>query len=436
MSEYTVIAQLRGKRGKQGPRGIPGAAAVPTADAVAAYIEAGAEDVDSLIAGALSQVSQWVITPQMFGAVGDGIADDTAAVQDAIDFALSQTDPIHVEKPVFEQARNGYVFFPLGTYKVDELHVDGTISMWGVGGGIYAASVLMQRTAGQSILRLKGDTDSVGSQATRIENLTFKSVSGTSQPTVAQIITDTEINSHSVYIRNCWFKTPERYAIWIKQGDDLQITDCTFDVSAFNFIRLGSAEGVVMNAGIRGCTFFEPAIDAIALENVRGITINGNRCYYLNVSSNNAWFVNFPSTGAVSIRGVSITGNDVRNIFGVLGLPTVARSVAVQGNALTNIRGALLGLSGGGIVYGLDWSGNPVANDAGIGFASGAAFSGAGCGLQFSSIEQVALGGDGTSTPLVFDLPDARVTDNYLNRVRAANFAAIHNLANAAANGF
>lgn len=46
----------------------------------------------------------WCITPQMFGAVGDGVTDDTAAIQAAIDYAQSSG------------IRD--LYFPAGTYKI------------------------------------------------------------------------------------------------------------------------------------------------------------------------------------------------------------------------------------------------------------------------------------------------------------------------------
>jgi hypothetical protein len=48
-------------------------------------------------------VSKLYVTPQMFGAVGDGVADDTAAMQAAFDYGIENKTPVHI---------------PCGTYRV------------------------------------------------------------------------------------------------------------------------------------------------------------------------------------------------------------------------------------------------------------------------------------------------------------------------------
>lgn len=59
-----------------------------------------------------------VITPLQFGATGDGVTDDTASIQDAIDFAIS----------------NGVsLFIPDGTYLVSKLTINDRITMYGNG---------------------------------------------------------------------------------------------------------------------------------------------------------------------------------------------------------------------------------------------------------------------------------------------------------------
>lgn len=62
-------------------------------------------------------VAEKYVTPQMFGAIGDGVADDTEAVQKAIDFF---------------KGKAGDLFFPQGQYKITEpLTIKSNIRLYG-----------------------------------------------------------------------------------------------------------------------------------------------------------------------------------------------------------------------------------------------------------------------------------------------------------------
>lgn len=62
-------------------------------------------------------VANLYITPQMFGAIGDGIADDTEAVQKAIDYYIGKA---------------GDLFFPFGQYRITEpLIIKSNVHMFG-----------------------------------------------------------------------------------------------------------------------------------------------------------------------------------------------------------------------------------------------------------------------------------------------------------------
>lgn len=68
-------------------------------------------------AGLFSNTSDTLITPTKYGAVGDGVTDDTAAVQDAISASYGKT-----------------LFFPAGTYLCGDLSIVGNLEFMGAPG--------------------------------------------------------------------------------------------------------------------------------------------------------------------------------------------------------------------------------------------------------------------------------------------------------------
>lgn len=364
---------------------------------------------------------QW---PQYWGAIGDGATDDTVAVQNWINYLLTAASTSNLEKPPYTGIP-GTGIVPVGTYLVNEISIPGTVHIMGQGGGTYANATFLQKTAGQSIFRLKGANPGDGvSNSSVFDYITFKSASGSSSPTVAQIICDASISTNSVYIRNCWFKSPETWAIWMLQGDDLQISGCTFDVSAFHAIRLGNgASNKVTNCGIKDNTFYNVALDHIRLENVMGVVIGDNRAYGPSTPYAASVFVN--GTGASSISAVSIGVNELNGLRNFCVIPTIAGTIAVVGNVLTNVIGNILKLVGGGILYNLIFMGNAATTP---GAFDTAPFLMTGCGLQQSVITANSILA-GATTPLMIDASDARVTGNNMTGNVYLRFTATHNLA-------
>lgn len=79
------------------PRGLPGVNAVPADEAVAVYLAAS----DSVTGKAAGKLFKRDISPMSFGAVGDGVADDTAAVQAAANAARDAGVTLYIPPGVF-----------------------------------------------------------------------------------------------------------------------------------------------------------------------------------------------------------------------------------------------------------------------------------------------------------------------------------------------
>ncbi|GAB3551319.1 hypothetical protein [Spirosoma fluminis] len=367
-----------------------------------------------------------------WGAKGDNSANDSAAVQRAIRYVCSAARPTSGELPTYS-GNPGTLICPVGTFRVANIKIPGSIRIIGQGGGTYASTTFVQSRPGANIFMLEPDVDGL-SNSTIFENIALKSGSRSRNPNVAQIKVRAGLSSNSLYFRNVWFKSPENLGVDIPQGDDIQFTDCKADVAPFDVIRLGSAKGRVTNARITGMTFYRVANAAIRLVNVRGLTISNNVFY-----TNDDGSFNVPNgicidgLNAADIDAVSITGNTVNNVPDFIRLPTLTRTVSVVSNTLTNVNGTFINLFGGAVAYGWTIVGNSVSTSPKSGFAT-APITGAGCGLQGSTIMGNSFF-SGKATALGINLPDSRVFSNVISGNTGINITNMYSLTNLALNG-
>ena len=444
---WILRTNLKGPAGNRGVQGLPGISSALPDSAVASYLTS-----ESQSRVALEKVTEAVFTPQMFGAIGDGVANDTVAVQAAVDAALAATNPVNwFAGHAYVAGQTSRVHFPMGTYSVNEIQVNGTVKLTGVGGYIYTASVIRQRSAGQNIFLFGSDTDGQ-TNSTVIEDLTFKSGSGTSDPNVAQLKTTLDVKyASSFYIRNCWFMTPERYAIWFTQGGDIEIEGCTFDVAGFGMIKLGISglgpDGLVHRveaSRINNNTFAMATNSCIELSNATGITITGNRLINSAGSTpTTAVFINANNDSigaAASVARFAATGNTVERVYGFASLTatgtlTDAQAAVITGNFIHNAYGHILRIVGTGIYYGLNFTGNTVKS-ASDSFAEGSAFSAISTGVQASVISHNSVMA-GATTPLLFDISKGSlaVSNNIFNSNVSINFTANNNFNSPSTNG-
>lgn len=361
-------------------------------------------------------------------AKGDKKSDDTDAVQNAIDDAVSAANALNGELPTY--GKSGTLLVPVGSYRIKSVKISGSIRLIGQGGGTYAGSTFVQAKEGVSMIVLAPDKNGT-SNSTVIENICFKSGSSSSNPTVAQIKTIAGIESNSIYIRNCWFKTPENYGIWLTQGDDIQISGCTFDICPFNAIRLGTqGTGLVTNCSLSNNTFFRVSLAHIKLDNVIGVTISHNRAYNSDKTQiSTATFVD--GISATNINGLTILGNEYNNLPNFAKIPTNARGVVISSNTGYQSAGYFLSLTGGGVLYNISVIGNTVFSQNAW---KDAPIVGVDCGLQGAII----LGNSfmsGNSSALGINLSDKRVYNNIVDKNLFTNFQKVDNLFNPTANG-
>jgi hypothetical protein len=275
-----------------------------------------------------------------FGAVGDGVTDDTTAINNAI-----------------TAAAGGTVFFPAGTYIVSTLTVaTASVTLLGVGPG---ASIITGNSAGTRVINLTDNTasgwkrlqglkintsatytrllDIEESQNVVIDNCEFDgtSISGAlinrvdvdgqtnvfidkckftaGSASSPRCIDNASDDAESYFsIKNCYFTAATAYSGIIIDGPDFNVSGCEFDLLAatgggYTFIDPGSGEtagkvlGNVTNCVFRTGAAASTVFDLNACVTGSKFHESGNIFYGFDVASH--------TTASVRLYNFSVSSN-------------------------------------------------------------------------------------------------------------------------------
>lgn len=215
-----------------------------------------------------------------YGALGDGVTDDTAAVNAAI-----------------VAAAGGIVFFPTGTYKVSALITSGTKNCNLLGAGP-DATIISGNSALSSFLDFVGGTDGGWR---RISGIKFAS-----SATYGNIFTIDE--NKNVYVHNCEFDGTNVSGYVVDIFSTAGLSNVIFE--ACKFTMVAATDGAIRNNGnldnknvlvsncvfvigasftgtvlkgpdfnVRGCTFDASAVTSGAYYHIDAIEMNGGVTY-------------------------------------------------------------------------------------------------------------------------------------------------------------
>ena len=166
-----------------------------------------------------SSVSRTVsgITPEQFGAKGDGVADDLQALEDAMQRASATGQPLDLTAGAVYRF-SSYLELPSG------------LTIRGNGAVLLSDIQYEKRAQDRPATGITGNSNEDRAHDIRLENVTFRAADSCQS--------------------NCLFR--------VMRARDVEVVDCTFDCERNNWGR-GAADlyGVNENIHFEGCTFYQ-----------------------------------------------------------------------------------------------------------------------------------------------------------------------------------
>ena len=297
----------------------------------------------SLTKVSYSMITGAILNVKDFGAIGNGVADDTAAIQAAITYAEASATPPSAAPGVVT------IYFPFGIYNISSaLAVTKSLSFVGEGHSEYSTGArIIQNTTATNHFTV---TPIPAGCSVSWDDLTLTANGGTGGSCIF-----IGKGCNSVRIRGNTFGTPSALAINLQGSDDVQIDGNLFDVSATNCIALGtsSANNVVSNCSITNNSFFQIAVKAIEIYNVTGLLIQGNRVYKSTGSSTPVYFIDALNTLPYQIVDVAISNNKFSDLNCLL-LATSPKQLIISDNIVSGF-----GAGSGATLDGIKLAGAP-----------------------------------------------------------------------------
>lgn len=191
-----------------------------------------------------------VVSVKDFGAKGDGVADDSDAIQTMFDAIAAAQQPFVSPSHMYRRA---LAYFPEGRYKITRvIKVRGCPAIVGVGTAYTAGSVIAQETADTDIFNFYGETFYNLGLGVLVQglNFMFPNSAGSRSGYALRFPLKNDISllnqfSNSHYVRDNRFGGAESYGsfLFVEASNDVEISRNIIDTAIYSanpVIQLGS----------------------------------------------------------------------------------------------------------------------------------------------------------------------------------------------------
>lgn len=262
------------------------------------------------------------------GAVGDGKANDTAAIQEAV-LEVERNTRFETHGSDTPYLGPGELVWPQGLFLVDDtIRICRSLRLRGEGQAEYSSGArIQQQRPGRHLFSVEPIAQgcSVG-----FSNMVLRANGGGGTGGALLRIVKDAGQCNSIRITDMVFATPQTHSIDITHGDDVLISRCLFDASGSECIQLGRSlpDAHVTNARIVESNFYAIASECIVLGSVEGLIVQSNTVFTERATRT---FVNIHGA-AGRTRNIVVRGNTLRTVDCLVDV-TAADGVVIEGNA-------------------------------------------------------------------------------------------------------